>query len=105
VVAVREDAAALPAGYAIDGMGEARANRDHAASERMLVGCLDDQMRVVALEGVVDEAKPGPDAAGSKGLLDRVDDARGPQRRDARSNPKRHVRRRGFAEWLPSRVR
>ena len=104
MVTVGENAAA-PTGDAIDGVGEARADRHHAASEGVLVARFDNQMRVIALERVVDQAEPGPDAAGSKRALDRMDDRHCPKRWQTRSNPDRDVCRHGFAERLPSGVR
>ena len=105
MIAIGKDAAAPPAGDAIDGVGEARAERHHAAAERVLVARLHDQMRVVALQRVVHEPEARPDTASGKRLLERVDDARRPERWETRSQPERDVRRHGVAERLPSGVR
>jgi len=105
VVAIGEDVAASPPDHPIDRVGEARADRHHAACERVVVARLDDEMRVVALQRVVDEAKTGPDARDRKRALDGVDDPHGPERWEARLKPEGDVCRHGSGERLPSSVR
>ena len=73
MVAVVEHAARSPRN-AVDRAGEARADRLHAAPERVAIPRLDDQVRVISLQRVVDEAEAGTGAAAREGPLDLADD-------------------------------
>jgi len=92
VVAIGENATAATEN-AIDGTGEPRAYRHHAASECLTVLCLDDEVRVIPLERVVHEAESLAGAAFGKGVLDLADDANRTQRRQAADDTYGHVRR------------
>jgi hypothetical protein len=92
VVAIGENATAATEN-AIDGTGEPRAYRHHAASECLTVLCLDDEVRVIPLERVVHEAESLAGAAFGEGALDLADDANHAQRRQAADDTYGHVRR------------
>jgi len=77
----------------IDGTREPRADRLHPASERITVGRLDDQVRVIPLQRVVYEPKPRPSATRRERSFDLVDDRDGAQRRNVRTETERDVRR------------
>src|SRR4029077_15585902 len=86
VVAVDKDATAAPHD-AIDGTSQTRADRHHAASEGLTVLRLDDEMGVIALQGVVHEAEPLARAAFGEGAFDGADDT------DVRSEGRPSIRR------------
>lgn len=79
VVPVRKNGA-VPASNAIDGARQSCADRHHAAPERDAVPRLDDQVRMIALERVVREAKVATLAAVREGTLDLVNDPYRPER-------------------------
>ncbi|HEY2388030.1 MAG TPA: hypothetical protein VGK30_13790 [Candidatus Binatia bacterium] len=97
MVAVGEDATAAT-NRAVDGTGETRADRHHAASERVAVARLDDEMRVIALQRVVHEAKSLAGAALGEGALDGMDDPDGAKGRQTGHDTDGHVRRAGAAK-------
>jgi hypothetical protein len=92
MVAVGEDATAAPHD-AIDGTSETRADRHHAASERLAVLRLDDEMGVIALQGVVHEAESPARAAFGEGALDGADDTDRAKRGQTLDHTYRHMRR------------
>src|SRR5215470_6250353 len=67
--------------------------RHHAASECVAVARLDDQMRVVALQRVVDESKARSRAGGCEAHLELMYDMSRTQRREVPQESQRHVRR------------
>ena len=64
-------------GHSVHRAREACADRFHAAPEGVAIVRFDDQVRVVALQRVVDEAEPRTGAAVGEGPLDRADDRHG----------------------------
>jgi hypothetical protein len=76
VVAIGEDAATA-SDRPINRTCETSADRHHAAPECLAVSSFDDEMRVIALQGVVHEAKPGAGAAFGEGALDLAHDLDG----------------------------
>ena len=99
VIPIREHASRTPR-YPVDGAGEARADRHHAATQRFAVAGFDDEVSVIALQGVVRQAEPRTDAAGGEAAFDFTHDTYGAKRRKVRPQTKRHVRR----ERLPERL-
>ncbi len=77
VIAIYEHGS-FPSGNAIDRAGETRTDRLHAASERGRIVGFDDQVRVIALQGVMHEPKARTLAAAPEGTLDLADDPRVP---------------------------
>ncbi len=92
MVAIGEHRSAMSR-HPIDGSREPRPDRLHAASERRLIGSLDDEMRVIPLERVVHEPKPRPLAPYRERPLDLAHDRYRPERRHACPHSQRHVRR------------
>ncbi|HEY2387950.1 MAG TPA: hypothetical protein VGK30_13380 [Candidatus Binatia bacterium] len=103
MVAIGENAPVAPDG-AIDGTGEARADCHHAASERLAVLCLDDEVCMIALQGVVDEPKARAGAASGEGALDLADDAGSAQRGEPLLGAQGHMRRNGMTKALARAV-
>lgn len=103
VIAVGQHGSAPPRDP-VDGAGEARADGLHAASERIAVARLDDQVRVIPLKRVVHEPEARPHAAACEGSLDLVDDRHGAEWRDALPHPHRDVHRQWSREPLTRAV-
>ena len=82
-------------GDAIHRPCDACGDRLHAASERVAVACFDDQVRVIALEGVVHEPETGPSPRDSKTSLQLADDGNGPKRWQAGPDAQCDVRGQG----------
>ena len=97
VVAVGEHAPGPPCD-AIHGPREPRADGGHAAAERAAIVRLDDEVRVIALERVVDEAEARTLAAVGEAPLDLAHDRHGAERRQAGTEAKGHVGRQGSSE-------
>jgi hypothetical protein len=76
VIAIREHTTTTVR-HTIHGPRQTGSHRLHAAPERMPVLCLDDEVRMIALERVVREPEPLPLTPGSEGTLDRADDTDG----------------------------
>jgi hypothetical protein len=78
MIAIREHAARAVRG-AIHRSREPSADRDHPAPERVGSASLDDQMRVISLERVMDQAKVQPVTARSKRRFNLANDADSPE--------------------------
>jgi hypothetical protein len=92
VVSLYEDGTA-PTSDPVHRPGEASGNRLHAASQRIAVASLHDEVRVVGLQRVVHEPKVGARTAARERPLDFVDDRDRPQRGYVAAHAKRDVRR------------
>ncbi len=94
MVAVSEDLSAALCD-AVHGSRKARADRHHATSERVPVLCFDDQMRVIALQGVLHQAKRPALASVRERAFERANDARVAEGRQTgpEPEPERDVRR------------
>lgn len=100
MVAIREDLSSTPRD-AIHGAGDSARDRFHAAAERTSIACLDDEMGVIALEGVVHEPKARSRACGGEAALDGADDRHGAERGYAGTNAHGHMRGQRSGEVLP----
>jgi hypothetical protein len=59
---------------AVHRSGEPRADRHHAAPEGVRIACFDEQVRVIALQRIVDEATARPPAPARERTFDLTDD-------------------------------
>ncbi len=92
VVTVGEDPP-MPSGDAVHGACQPCGDRLHAASDGVAIVGFHDQMRVIALQGVVHEPEVASVATGGERALDLVDDRHGAQRGYVVAHVERHVRR------------
>jgi len=69
MIPVGQDRAAS-VGNAVNGTSNARADRHHSTSERLAILRFDDEMGVIALQGIVYEAESGARATLGKCALD-----------------------------------
>ena len=83
VVSIGQDRAAAPEDP-MHGTRQARSDRLHASAQGSGVVSLDDQVRVIALQRVVDEPEVAPVAGDRERTLDFADELRGSERRDTR---------------------
>jgi len=77
----------------IDRARQTRADRHHAASERVAIARLHDQMGVIALQRVLHQPESGTDAAARERALDPADDPSLAERRQPRTHAEGDVRR------------
>jgi hypothetical protein len=75
----------------VHGAREPRGYGVHAAPEGLAVVCLDEQVRVIALERVVHEPEPRTLASGSERTFDLLHDANDTQRRNVIAHPQGDV--------------
>ena len=79
--------------------------RLHPAGERPGVERLDDEVDVVADDGVLDDAEPLAAPEPRNRPLDHPQGAMGPERRQSVDHPQRHVQRKARREARPPPVR
>lgn len=103
VVAIREDLSSAPSD-AIHRACDASCDCLHPAAERTSIARLDDEMRVIALERIVHEPKPGSRAVRRKRPLDGADDRDRAERGDPGTNAQCDVRGQRRGEVLPRSV-
>lgn len=77
---------------AVHGPCQPRRNGFHPPTERFAIARFHDEMRVVALQRIVDEAKPFARATDGERPLELVHDRHRPQGRHVASHPQRDVR-------------
>ncbi len=90
---------------AIDRPRDPDAERPHAAPERVSITCLDDEVRVVPEQRIVNEPKVRPLAARHERPLERPDELLHTERRELLAEPDRHVHRQRPREGLSRHVR
>jgi hypothetical protein len=90
VIPVGEHSARSPE-RPVHGPGEARGERLHPAPEGVAVLRLDDQVRVIGLDRVVDEPEVVPLVAAPEGGLELADDVAPAQGRQTRPHLQRHI--------------
>jgi hypothetical protein len=78
---------------AVHGAGEARAERLHPAAERLRAVGFDDEVRVVRLDRVFDDAEIAARAKRPERVLELRDQQTSPQRRQSRTRLQCHERR------------
>jgi hypothetical protein len=101
VIPTRDDASALPAHDPIHRERKPRADRHHPAPERFVIARFDDQVRVVALQRVLDEPKRRTLRAGGECALDGTDDRLRPKRHEIRHQSQRHMSGQDRRETVP----
>ncbi len=104
MISVGEDATAS-IHHAVHRTRQSGADRHHAASERVTVARLDDEVRVISLQCIVDEPKRRPFASAGERPLDFVDELGPAKGREAALQSHRHVRRYRSRERLSRAVR
>jgi hypothetical protein len=97
VVAVGEDGTGASRD-AIYRARNARADGFHAAAEHVAIARLDDEMRVISLQGIVHETKAGTRACDSEAPLELVYDCCGAERRHVGAHPQGDVCRQRRSE-------
>jgi hypothetical protein len=95
---------ATAAADAIHRESDSRADRHHPAPERILIIRFDNEVRVVALQGVLHEPKASALAAAAEAALDPAHDANVTKRRQIRQHANRDVRGHRLLERLPRDV-
>lgn len=84
---------ARPPRRSIERSSEPRTDRHHPAAERATIVGFDDQVRVIPLQRVLDQAEAATRAAARERARDLAHDRHRPQRRQAGAEPEGHVRR------------
>jgi hypothetical protein len=93
------------AGARVEPLGEPDCQALHPARKRGLSFGLDDEVQVIALDGVVDDAHAVQLAGNAKDFFDDLGAAPGPQVSDSGNHPERHVDGVPDAERRPREVR
>lgn len=103
VIAARHDGAGAGK-EAVCRQGDSSCNRLHSASESLVVIRFYDQVKVIALDGVVNQPEALAGAAGGKALAKRGDHAARAQGREPFSDAQGDERRGGSMEPLSANV-